>query len=425
MKLKYTYNVEVGGQTQQVTQETQSAFATVFDIASEVNDTGSEDDDFIAVSAGTDDDLATNFLVRLDGAAGTSGLSVDLHLMSDGGNTDGAVNFKSSTIDVNGSGEASTKLWGVDPSSDKDETTVVVTVKRGSRTLAFSEEDITVFEGVKIEFDGTFYSPVDMRDYNRRLSDGVTAFPPGHIRAGIVPPTLPIGYSSHADFNEALQEDTKDYTGRIAFSASDQGINMRDWSPAPSVAVKKVMLVNPNVDLTTDPISTAKISAVSGRFFEDLGQGNDLIVDPIFELVSGSESYFKIKVANRSDDTRIFGPYTVDGISAATVKSQMDAAEQSGEADKLTVWWKNWSGTTNNQAYANALSPFSTFGREWQNSSFDAETTSHFDDSVVAKGILAWQEVHGNKSIKCYFKMDSFNEWTLVGKLSEGVLETK
>ena len=75
---------------------------------------------------------------------------------------------------------------------------------------------------------------------------------------------------------------------------------------------------------------------------------------------------------------------------------------------------------------------------KWENRSFNTvkgpKLTSPCSDGhlevtsgqilAATRGIACWHEAKGDKSVSCFFRLGLFDEWTLIGLLKQGKIET-
>jgi hypothetical protein len=280
-----------------------------------VNDTAKEEDDFVAVSKGTDDDLATDFSVKI---TGTDGVTAELKVKPVTP-VDGAIKFKKSTLALVDGVETKTKLWGITPSSAKDKTIIEITLKKGYKKLGVLEEDVTVFEGVDLRFEGTYYANVDVRDYKRRPWDGrvdpkpnskydpVLTSPPGS--AGGAPAPYKVGMIGLQVIASILESNAFDYTSerpsgmseveyknavdqdmlfgyQSAISLDSDGKDNKDvpsyrpWSPKAEVKIIEVMTKKPSgVKMDFDPLKNQKVKMIKGKFSNIGNDGKTFVND--------------------------------------------------------------------------------------------------------------------------------------------------
>ena len=188
-----------------------------------INGTASKKDDFVAVSNGVSDDLATELSIE---NADLAGFTADLSVANSAGDL-GDIKFKDATVTFSAAGLAKTRMWGIKPSKGRDTTSIVIKIKdtNGNPVApnAGIKKKVTVFEGMEIYFGGTFYCPVDTRSLIRRPSDGIKVNPFAQNPTVNNPyksyPEGPNGFSGAPYFNDAMEEDTRDVSGKLVFSA--------------------------------------------------------------------------------------------------------------------------------------------------------------------------------------------------------------
>lgn len=120
--------------------------------------TTDQDDDYICKSDGTTTCPYTEATVSLPGPLGPEH---DIELKSSG---DGNLKFEPQSFKLECGKSICVKIWGLQKGSAVDSTYVDGYVD----SIKITTENMTVFEGVEIKFDGDFYLNVDTRDYGRR-----------------------------------------------------------------------------------------------------------------------------------------------------------------------------------------------------------------------------------------------------------------
>ena len=308
-----------------------------------VNNTSKEEDDFVAVSKGTDEDLATDFSVKL---TGTGGVTAELRVKP----ADGGIKFKDPLLTLTSGAEVKTKLWGIKTSSDRDKTIIEITLKKGSDTLGVIEEDVTVFEGVEIRYEGRTYGNLDTREFGRRPWDGrkdpkpnskydpvIKPKAPGHIDltpyvAGMqgleiiaaIPESKKFNFHGHdyeghktlipdnARYKTAVNADlTYGYGSAFSFSLNDHTKikSYRPWSETSLISVKVVELycVKPRVKVTDDPLLDKALSLEDGTLSnvgnndEFVGDASEIFRNPIIHI----KDELTLKSAGKTTDTGI------------------------------------------------------------------------------------------------------------------------
>jgi len=431
------------------------------EIVVKVNGTVSDKDDFIAVSGGIDNDLATEISIH---NAGLAGGKAEFSVANSSGDN-GEITFEDTTVTFSAAGVASTKMWGEATSKGKGTTFVVIKVRNSIGALVPPalgiKKNVTVFEGVEIKFGGTFYSPVDTRSVGRRASDGVAKNPSWGHPFPIIPPE----FKNKDFFADAMNEDTRDVSGKLVFSKGDQGVTMRTWSSDPVVSVSSIKTLTPAVSilsLTGDPKQRKGgiLSATGGSFRDTVagdgpprvtGGAYDLVLDPRFRFyyhglspVENVDDYlFEIKILDRDDDTRLnlldLKELALEDTLAYNLAYRDKVrvhADPGGEGENLAKWGKLRFPTY--LAFLDNQGSVRRWRAEWKNESFDVEKGASLTLSgaaheleiynsrlrIAALGIAARAETLGSKALKCEFtEITEFDEWTLSGEL-KGYVET-
>ena len=266
----------------------------------------------------------------------------------------------------------------------------------------------------------------------RRPSDGVTGFPVGHrVRPTSSSQDL-ILPSAEILVPGVLVQDTADWTSRIQFWDGDQGVVRRSWSPVPRVTIKKIWAMKPAFEIQGDSLAGGELHMISGRFFEDIGNANDLVKQPSIEFrKSGVTDTFL--TTSSSSDERIYdfsrtGQYASAPIPVSVILAELQSALTNPVKDRLATWMTTHAVGLGNSLAAAALgySSISAGGARWQNTKFVANKGSAVRDSIAAKALIGWQEVNANTApaVKIYLEFKGFYEWNLTGCVDNGILET-
>jgi hypothetical protein len=374
-----------------------------------VNETIKGEDDLVAVSKGTDEDLATDFSVKV---SGMSGLTADLKVKG----TDGGIKFKDQTLTLTDGVEVKTKLWGTASSSDKDKTIIEITLKKGSEELGKIEEEVTVFKGAKLEFEGNFYINVDTREFARRPWDGRADPKPnskGDMTGNTAFMTAEIGASPTAAelaaFKKAVDQSFSfGYESAISFKDGDNPAipKYKPWKDNLEVKVTKVMAKQPSFEITGDQMKDAVISLKNGHL--EGPDANETLVDP---EVSIADFLTLEKVTNNTDIA--FKANGAQTVTDAQVAAQITAA-RGGGYDELLDFFGRRTG---------ALAGFSGMRFEWMNDTFEVKKEAKIKDSFAAKAIKGEKENGGKVEVKWFFT--KWNEFKFQGDLDDAVIETK
>lgn len=357
----------------------------------QLNDTPETEDDLIAVSSGDDADLATNIRVNLSGA---SGFTVNFSLKD----SDGDVTFEEGSMSLDGTGGV-IKAWGVTPSSAQDKTILVAQVTTGEDDIGSVEKPSTVFEGVSMSFEGNFASPIDSRAEGWRPRADLEA-PPEDAQ-------YPPGTSA---------QDIQNWSSKIQFQPGDQGLPIRAWAPAPSVAVTKVTTLSPpDIEVPGDPLIGAKISLTGGGFEHNVTPGTEKILDFACSILGNNKTYLAGTIA--AADVTALQNTAGDGVGIG------DQAAATAYINKVA---DGPTTTLIKQYYLSRLQTWVALGKayaEWTNEKLAFTAGADIADSILAKGFIGAQDKQTNKvsSIKLFFAR--FNIWDLVGKVEEGEIK--
>ncbi len=240
-----------------------------------------QDDDFAVVSNGTDPDLASEVVISIpSGVTGT--FTANLRMKGN----DGALLFEQSSMSIVPGTPKATKFWGTTSSSGENMSKVEIELGMPDGSKSSLEEDLTIIDGVKISFEGTFYSPVDSRAENWR------------------PSTRAKNTRGVDDAPAVIAADVSDFTSNISFTDGDQPVSYRAWSPKPKVTVSKVEAINPPMELKKDPLKGAEVHMTSGAF-QHAASAIEKIENPnlVFKTSSvAPQTFFSTSIVNRLDD---------------------------------------------------------------------------------------------------------------------------
>ena len=383
-------------------------------VVTEVNETNVAEDDLVAVSLGTDEDLATDFSVKV---SGISGLTASLSLKD----SDGNLKFKDVNLALADGVKSKTKLWGITPSSARDKTFIKTTIKKDTQVIGSVEEDVTVFKGVEINFDGIFGVPIDS------------------VQEGWRPGAL------YSDAQAIINLDVQDYSSRISFYDGDQnGLALRSHSPKPNVKVKSAKTLQPVVTLfgSSSPTIDAEISSAQIWFKQGRFEPTGVIGGPSdpsgMERILGAHLEFKkpggsiFEITSTSDTSRI--TLGADNTPLPIVAEIASAAA----TNPLAKWLHEYQGgdssnPTPRQPAIPAGGPssiaaflqnaLSVASAKYSNDFFAGTKAARTSYSLTAKGLLGAKEI-GNK-IEFQVTFERWNGWTLTGEANEGKLINK
>ncbi len=391
-----------------------------------VNETAKEVDDFVAVSKGTDEDLATDFAVKLNG---TDGVTAELKVKAE----EGDIKFKDEELTLESGKEVKTKLWGITPSSDRDKTIIEVTLKKDYKELGKIGEDATVFEGVKIKFEGNFYSNVDTREWNRLPWDGrkdpkpstsgdlTKKFQYMESEIGVKPTDaekleeynkIKAAYSKAVDQSLAFG-----YDSAISFKKGDNdAIKLyKPWIDDLEVKVSSVRSITPDLKMEGDVLNESHLEMLQGHFKGP--DRNEEIVEPIFKV----GTYFKLNKTTKkttikevSQKTSVFTDDEFD----AQLK---DAVGKASNKELFQYYEGDWNAKQKEFRYF-WWKLLSAFEFQWENKTFAVEKVM-LGDSVAAKAVAASSEKE--MKVEVFFHMKDWNEFKFQGSVNKGKIEAK
>jgi hypothetical protein len=405
-----------------------------------VNDTGKQEDDFVAVSKGTDEDLATDFSVKL---TGTDGVTAELSIKP----TDGDIKFKDKSLALKNGVETKTKLWGITPSSARDKTIIEITLKKayksGYKILGKLEEDVTVFEGVKLEFKGNFYINVDTREYARRPWDGRkdpkpnskgdltglshlvyqpsgggSAFYKKYSSGDLVgelgrkvPPVITaaekLWYKKAVDQSAGFG-----YESAISLKDGDNAdiVKYKPWKDKLEVTISNVMSKTPPLIIAGDGLLDSLVEMKSGKLSGPKDFEEDL-ESPEFEV----GNFF---VLDQTTTTTKLKPSKAGlapiPVSLKEVKDHVKKSKGSGYDELLNFYTIQG---------LDKYRYFSLTWGQWSNNTFELTKKPQFKYSIAAKGILGAKE-KGAK-IEVMMNFGGWNEFKSQGTLGGCFIETK
>ncbi len=359
-------------------------------VTATINKTAATDDDFVAVSNGTDPDLSTELSIQL-GAGVTGTYTADVSMKG----TDGDIKFEQTTVTLTPGTPVKVKMWGSSASSAKESSVILIKLKSGTKE-AVTEKKVTVIDGVRVTFSGTFYSPVDSRAERWR-------------------PSAP------NDDATVIAADIADYSSGISFTDGDQAVTFRAWSVRPRVTITKVEAISPSMELTKDPLKGSQVHMTSGAF-EHNRAADEKIENPNLVFKSGGSSgqtFFSASVSNPADYTKISTTMGATGGVALTAKITT-AATGGNMLAKWLLGQTPWLGN---------MVPFlqdtlSKASADWQNQKFNAAKGADLAKSIGAKAALGAQEKRGANRIKVQWKMHHYDGWDLSGQVTDAKLET-
>ncbi len=346
-------------------------------------------DDFAVVSNGTDSDLASELVINIPSGAVNGTVTANLKMKD----SDGSLKFEQDSMSITPGTPKKVKFWGraASPGENKSKIAIELVMPDGGRSTI--EEDLTIIDGVKISFEGAFYSPVDSRAEGWR---------PSLIRG---------------DDPAVVAADTSDYSSKISFTDGDQPVGCRAWSPKTKVTVSKVEALKPPMELKNDPLKGAEVHMTSGKF-ESHKAGTEKIEHPNLVFKTGSataQAFFSTSIVSRADDTPIKTTHRVN-TGAVMLKSRIGDAEKGGN---VLAEWLREQGLID--FMENTLGAASA---DWSNQNFNAAKGAQLSKSIGAKAVLGAQDMRGANKTKVEWKMHHWDAWTLSGQVTDARLET-
>jgi hypothetical protein len=372
--------------------------------------TKTDADDLIAVSNGTDDDLATDFSFKVKGI---DGLSAKLGVKG----ADGDVKYKVDTMAAPAGTEVGTKVWGVTPSSAKEASRLLITLKKGTKNLGSVEKKATVFKGALIQFGGNFYINVDTREFARRPWDG-RADPKPNSKADMTGNTqvmdVHIGTSptpaAKAAYKLAVDQCLAfGYESAVSFEEGDNLLipSYKPWKDDLEVKVIKIASKNPVFDITVDPLIGSKILMKNGYLHGF--DGAEELRDP--EICAGEFFSLNDPAAVTGIVKEMDSP--APAVTEAQIAAQIAAARGVGHDQLLDVL---------DQMKAD-LARFSNYRFSWENDTFDVKKDIKLKNSAASKAVKGERAGGGKVEIRWIFA--DWNEFKFQGSLKDGVIETK
>lgn len=387
----------------------------------EVNNTATQDDDLVAVSAGTDDDLATRVTIK---SVGMAGKIVNLSLK----NNDGNIKFENQALTLDQNGEAETQIWGITPSTDKDKTVLVAELMNGGQIAATAEEDLTVFEGVEMEFEGNFYINVDTREFSRRPWDGRVDPKPnskGSLTGKTAFMDAEIGSSPAAGvlnkYKKAVDQSLSfGYQSAISFKDNDNSDipSYKPWKDPLEVKITSISSINPSFLIVGDPAIGAQLAMESG-VLNGLPDGQEKLLDPIILI----GTYAKLENATLVKRIQQQASVVPGPVLATAVKAQIAAARTpNGPYEELLDYY-NGDFQPNGLDRSPGFAGFSGANYKWENDSFGFKKEADLSDSIAIKALLGAKE-NGGK-IEASWVFSEWNEFKFQGVLNDGKIKNK
>ena len=384
-----------------------------------INETVSPNDDFVAVSGGTDPDLSTELSLTLGTLSiGMETLSYTAELSMKG--TDGDIKFESPTVALVPGTPTKIKMWGISHSSAKDSSVIQIKVKSGN-TEVIHEKKVTVYEGATIEYSGIFGAPV--------MS----------VPEGWRPQIL------YGDDPAVIAADSSDYSSKISFTAGDNlgGVRLRSHSPAPKTTVQKVKANHPDVELPDVelPKQSAEVWFLQGQFQPgsvafDLTTGRmkrdpvatkEQILLALLEL-RGTRPVIGFQPLNDTPQIVFKGypnaPLPIIASCSGVLGNWMLNNSPVGSIELLgpPVIPAHRPATPpgDPDSIAGFLEGQSAAQATYEHKQYRAVKKAGTVNSFGAKGLLGYQELHGEYKLTFGCTFEYFNGWTLTGKVNDG-----
>jgi hypothetical protein len=379
-----------------------------------------QDDDFVVVSDGSDNDLASELVINVPSGAATGTVTANLKMKG----TDGSLKFEQNSVSITPGTPKVVKIWGATASSGENKSKVEVELVMPGGEKSTIEEDLTIIDGVEVEFEGNYYINVDTRDFGRRPWDGRkdpkpntkfnmtgwTGLMDGYF-AIVYPGRAPTPAEKDAFKKATDQSDQLGYASAVSFKLGDNSAipAYKPWADPLKVTVSKVTAVNPTkVVLKKDKIIGAEISLKSGRL-DGLPDGKEKLLDPKLELgdfVLLEKTSSTTEIAGQADKAA--------SVTLADINTGIAAARGNGY-DEMLDFHKNFT--------PGVLAAFSGKRYKWENDTFDVTRKTKFADSIAAKALAAKKQAGGKVAASWIFQ--DWNELKFQGNLSEAKVSTK
>lgn len=378
-----------------------------------------QDDDFVVVSAGSDPDLASALVITLGTSNGTA--PVQAHLKHKG---DGALRFSLDTVMLTPGTPTVVQVWGTSASSAENKTSIALetTLPDGS-TVTILEEDLTVIDGVDIEFAGNFYINVDTRDFKRRPWDGRPDPKPNssvnftnnyiYMNNYFLETYGRAPTQAERDaYERAVTQDVFGYASAISFKQGDNPaiLTYKPWIDPLKVYVSKITAQHPqNVVLKDDKLIGAIIAMTNG-WLEGPNQSENLVAPKI----------------DLGDFVRLENTALTTSISALSMKqlqsvSLQDITDGIAAARGLGNSYNDFLDFMYNVRFY--IPGLSKYRFKWENDSFGATKKTDFGKSIASKALLAKKQSSGLISVSWIFQ--DWNEFKFQGDLSNAKISTK
>ena len=380
-----------------------------------VNNTKIEEDDLVVVSKGKDEDLATDYSIKVKGL---DGLIADLSVKG----KDDNIKFKDTSLSLKNNTEAKTKLWGKKPSSARDKTIILASLKHGSKAIGEVEEEVTVFKGVKIEFAGNYYINVDTRDFRRRPWDGrKDPKMPNTNSPKLIEANAKIWLKDlktkkeKTDFKLAVDQSSSfGYQSAVSFKKGDNKAipKYKPWMDPLSVKVKKVFAKKPSIDLASASILNQDIEMNQGVLAGK--NGSEKLLDPVIKV----GNFFTLEKTTSNNSISEEKKLPQKPITGADIEKQINNEKGKGLDELLS-----WILEAENNSIPKHMAFFSDLVFSWENDTFSINPNTKTFKSISFKALKA--SIESKNKIKVNWDFKKWNEFKFQGELDNAVIETK
>lgn len=387
-----------------------------------INKTAETDDDFVAVSNGTDPDLSTELSITLGGGL-TDSYTADIAIKG----SDGDVKFDPTTVTLVSGMATKVQMWGKSASSAKESSVIQIKIKSGT-TVTPVEKKATVFEGAVISFKGKFGAPV------MSVPEG---WRPGSL---------------YGDAQAVIADDSNDLSSRISFTKGDNGggVTLRAQSTEPKTTVFQVKAKKPDVVIPDQSLLNTDVWFLTGRF--EPGQNTfssttgKLTGDPVAQHerilsasleLRGTQSVLGFEPKN--DDARI-------EVTRVRNKALPITADCNASGSALANWMLTYRpdgsialpgppavpASRPLAATKGDTSSIAGFLQEaisraqatYKHTEYKALKKDAAKDSLGAKGLLGYQEKYGDYKLIFGCTFEHYDGWRLTGEVNDGTFSS-
>lgn len=409
------------------------------------------DDPWVVVSAGKPEKLFQELTIT--GTFDFVTTSTTVTLQTTGSGTvefeDPATGLLSSSISIELDAwvfsEVIVKVWGRTPSSSKDDTIAEVTDDRECS----AEVPFTVLQGCEIEFSGEAHIAVNTTEWGRRAMAtpheiiGINPLPdPNDPNAPPVPQTL-------SDPSDVAALEGNNYSGMMSLTKGDvlpnhiRGLTC-DWANAISTIKSKSPSIDLLLELSLTGFAIHTVAASIGGSYGNSGAGNELIYPPVFGLgVDYSSKVVDLKVESLEDYTTTSPAELMSFPEAWAISDEQrdGIREASNNGNKLAQYLRHdppYQYPSTNPRMGDLtpdLTPLAPQvgvirqSNDWENDKFTVQS-GWSENSLVAKLLYAAQQVASFGAStqvprnKISFRLQGWNDWTLIAKVVNGKVET-